>query len=756
MAGHKICLAVLLSCFLVFFSAAASGETSERAREASYSSWTDDFVYWWSYARIPLFTFVMGSFGMTWYFLLKYQNVNGQKASTTSLKDDPEKIKKNQSDVDELKRVKIFYGTQTGTAKEFAEALRLKFDEASYATEVYNMSEYDPEDKLVDEIEKEILFIFVISTYTNGEAPESAKWFYKYIVESSDDCRMPKGLLGGLKYAVFGLGNSLYENNFNLAAKTLDKSMHKLSGIKIFPTGLGDENLANSKNGGLEGDFNSWMESLLLFLTVRRVQSERKTENCKKEDGDCCKEDQCCKEDKCCKEDQCCKESNSEEVLYESSTDDEDGDDEEVVDVEDLGKMANKLKEAKVGKTINTDGVRARKTKQRKKKEESTVPADAKEMVTPLIRKNLEKQGYKVVGSHSGVKICRWTKAMLRGRGGCYKHTFYGINSHQCMETTPSLACANKCVFCWRHHTNPVGTEWRWQMDDPDLIVDGAMQNHYNMIKQFRGVPGVLLERFQEGMQIQHCALSLVGEPIMYPKINEMVDLLHSKKISSFLVTNAQFPDAIRTLKPVTQLYVSVDASDKDSLKKIDRPLFRDYWQRFIDSLKALNEKGQRTVYRLTLVKSFNTDEIEGYAKLVEIGNPSFIEVKGVTYCGESKASTLTMKNVPWHQEVVDFVNALCEKIPEYELASEHEHSNCVLLAHKRFKINDVWHTWIDYPKFHDLMSKYDATNGREAFSDMDYIAPTPHWAVFGDVNRGFDPKETRFYRKKRKDISGC
>ena len=58
--------------------------------------------------------------------------------------------------------------------------------------------------------------------------------------------------------------------------------------------------------------------------------------------------------------------------------------------------------------------------------------------------------GYRVVGSHSGVKLCRWTKSMLRGRGGCYKHTFYGIESHRCMETTPSLACANKCVFCWR------------------------------------------------------------------------------------------------------------------------------------------------------------------------------------------------------------------------------------------------------------------------------------------------------------------
>ena len=95
--------------------------------------------------------------------------------------------------------------------------------------------------------------------------------------------------------------------------------------------------------------------------------------------------------------------------------------------------------------------------------------------------------GYRIVGSHSGVKLCRWTKSMLRGRGGCYKHTFYGIESHRCMETTPSLACANKCVFCWRHHTNPVGTEWKWQMDEPEMIVKQALENHYQMIKQFRG-----------------------------------------------------------------------------------------------------------------------------------------------------------------------------------------------------------------------------------------------------------------------------
>ena len=72
-----------------------------------------------------------------------------------------------------------------------------------------------------------------------------------------------------------------------------------------------------------------------------------------------------------------------------------------------------------------------------------------------------------------------------------------------------------------------------------------------------------------------HCALSLVGEPIMYPEINKFLGMLHEKGISSFLVTNAQFPDAIRQLDPCTQLYVSVDASTKDSLKKIDRPLFK-------------------------------------------------------------------------------------------------------------------------------------------------------------------------------------
>ena len=42
-----------------------------------------------------------------------------------------------------------------------------------------------------------------------------------------------------------------------------------------------------------------------------------------------------------------------------------------------------------------------------------------------------------------------------------------------------------------------------------------------------------------------------------------------------------------RSLVPVVQLCVCKDTIIKDSLKKMDRPLFRDFWPRFLDSLKG-------------------------------------------------------------------------------------------------------------------------------------------------------------------------
>lgn len=72
-----------------------------------------------------------------------------------------------------------------------------------------------------------------------------------------------------------------------------------------------------------------------------------------------------------------------------------------------------------------------------------------------------------------------------------------------------------------------------------------------------------------------------------------------------------------------------------------------------------------------------------------------------------SATSKLTMENVPWHSEVKAFSEALALKSQgEYEVACEHVHSCCVLLAKtEKFKINGRWFTWIEYEKFHDLVS---------------------------------------------------
>ncbi|NXG40820.1 TYW1 synthase, partial [Psilopogon haemacephalus] len=634
--------------------------------------------------------------------------------------------------------VKIFYGSQTGTAKRFARGLAEAVAPFNLPVEVISMGDCDPDDCLSEETSSRNICVFLVATYTDGQPPEAAAWFCKWLEEAANDFRYGKSYLKGLRYAVFGLGNSVYAEHYNTVGRSVDRWLWMLSASRVMTRAEGDCNVAQSKHGSIEADFEAWKTKFLSRLQAL----------CTGEKKPCSGE---CKKGKCKSQGKQSKESSDHEPgvsesetaeaeeLFESSSEEE-ADAEEaggtnsVVDVEDLGSIMSHMKtKVQCGWTWS----------------------DFLFFFFPPLL--LLFPGYKLIGSHSGVKLCRWTKSMLRGRGGCYKHSFYGIQSHRCMEATPSLACANKCVFCWRHHTNPVGTEWRWKMDQPEMILQEAIENHQNMIKQFKGVSGVKAARLEEAMRVKHCALSLVGEPIMYPHINQFVRLLHQRGISSFLVTNAQFPDEIRNLEPVTQLYVSVDASTKESLKRIDRPLFKDFWQRFLDSLKALSEKQQRTVYRLTLVKAWNVDELKAYADLISLGKPDFIEVKGVTYCGESSASNLTMANVPWHEEVVHFVQELADLIPGYEIACEHEHSNCLLIAHEKFKISGEWWTWIDYDRFQQLVQEHESSGGSQTFTAADYAARTPHWALFGSRERGFDPLEVRYQRRNKvRDISGC
>jgi len=310
-------------------------------------------------------------------------------------------------------------------------------------------------------------------------------------------------------------------------------------------------------------------------------------------------------------------------------------------------------------------------------------------------QENMIRQHYKLVGSHSAVKTCGWTRSVLRGRGGCYKLKFYGIRSHQCMQMTTSISCANRCTFCWRDYKAPVSKTWDWKMDDPDFILEESRKAHNSLLIGFRGNDQSPKNILEEAQTVRHVALSLTGEPITYPKINELIRKFHGERISTFLVTNAQYPDEIRKLEPVTQLYLSIDAPDKDILREVDRPLFSDYWERMQASLDAMAEKEGRTCIRLTIIKGINDVKPEKYAELIGRGNPDFVEVKAYMFIGASM-ERLEKKNMPDHQEVKDFAERILPHLSDYEFVSEHVPSRVVLLAKKSYRKK----TWIDFDGF--------------------------------------------------------
>jgi tRNA wybutosine-synthesizing protein 1 len=116
----------------------------------------------------------------------------------------------------------------------------------------------------------------------------------------------------------------------------------------------------------------------------------------------------------------------------------------------------------------------------------------------------------------------------------------------------------------------------------------------------------------------------------------------------------------------------------------------------------------------------------------------------------QSGAGDITLKDVPLHEEVKSFAEQLCKYLDgNYEMASEHEHSCCVLISDTKLKKNGKWHTWIDYPKFNQLVTEYYRTG--KTFTAEDYGAETPAWAVYGAKEAGFSPLEVKKTGKRQR-----
>jgi len=322
-------------------------------------------------------------------------------------------------------------------------------------------------------------------------------------------------------------------------------------------------------------------------------------------------------------------------------------------------------------------------------------------MLSDKQKQDLERQQYRMVGKHSAVKVCGWTKNMLRSEGGCYKFKFYGIRSHQCLQMTTSMFCANRCKFCWRGEKAPVQKEWSGPIDDPNFSIEESIKAHIKLLLGFGGNDKTHEKLYQQSKEVRHVALSLTGEPVSYPEINKILKEFHKQHISTFLVTNAQYPEQIEKMENVTQFYISIDAPNKVLLKEIDQPLFPDYYERLIKSLEIMKKKGFRSCVRLTVIKGLNDTDVEGYKKLINIGQPDFIEVKGYMHVGASR-QYLERVNMPMHDEVDNFTKKLIEQLDEYEIVSEHKPSRVLCLIRKDLSKKQ----YIDFPKFFEIVNK--------------------------------------------------
>ena len=108
-------------------------------------------------------------------------------------------------------------------------------------------------------------------------------------------------------------------------------------------------------------------------------------------------------------------------------------------------------------------------------------------------------------------------------------------------------------------------------------------------------------------------------------------------------------------------------------------PVIARAWERVNKTLELLPSLNTRTVIRHTLVKGWNMNNIEQYAKLDEKAEPWFIEAKGYVYVGYSR-ERLKMENMPSHNDVRAFSEKLAE-LTGYKIEDERKDSRVVLLG---------------------------------------------------------------------------
>ncbi|XP_055620902.1 NADPH--cytochrome P450 reductase isoform X1 [Toxorhynchites rutilus septentrionalis] len=144
------------------------------------------------------------------------------------------------------RRLVVFYGSQTGTAEEFAGRLAKEGLRYQLKGMVADPEECDMEELLsLKDIDKS-LAVFCLATYGEGDPTDNCMEFYEWIQNNDVD-------FTGLNYAVFGLGNKTYEH-YNKVGIYVDKRLEELGATRVYELGLGDD------DANIEDDFITWKD----------------------------------------------------------------------------------------------------------------------------------------------------------------------------------------------------------------------------------------------------------------------------------------------------------------------------------------------------------------------------------------------------------------------------------------------------------------------------------------------------------------
>ncbi len=324
--------------------------------------------------------------------------------------------------------------------------------------------------------------------------------------------------------------------------------------------------------------------------------------------------------------------------------------------------------------------------------------------IKPTIVKQLKKAKYGVT-DHSTVGLCHWTKKSFKHEGNCYKHKFYGISTHRCMEFSPAgMHCENRCVYCWRPMEFYDSMEMKLEeVAEPEEILTKLMVERKKLINGYYGDSRNDKQRLDESLLPSHYAISLSGEPTMYPKLPELIKYLNSleETKSIFLVTNGQEPDMIQKLQDEdalpTQLYLSTNAADHESFLRINKPKYDDSWERWNKTLGMLKHLNTRTVLRITLIRNYNDQKemIPAFAEMVKKASPHFIEIKSYMHIGRS-TNRLEHENMLEMYEVKKFSDQIAEQSKIFSIMDESIISRISVLQNNKRIIDRLIPTYVN------------------------------------------------------------